>query len=282
MVNPFIHALVVRLQAAEMGTLTPHFGHHAQALFLSLLQRSDPQLSTQLHASGAGARHYTVAPLRLPPMHHARLPFRPGDRLSLRITLLRGDLFAPFMNTLLNLCQHKVQLGQLHFMLEDVCGTSELDSWAGYSDWLTLRTAACPTSYLALEFATPTAVSRGQDEHGRPQVELLPLPSTIFSSIARRWNAFAPEPLDLEAVQVAATTVLAASYQLQTSVVHMSNQTTKGFVGHVGYELRGDVEQRRLLAMLADAVFFLGIGMKTARGMGLCRRLSQWPDQTNR
>ncbi len=28
-----------------------------------------------------------------------------------------------------------------------------------------------------------------------------------------------------------------------------------------------------LLTLLADAVFFLGVGMKTARGMGLCRRI---------
>jgi hypothetical protein len=28
-----------------------------------------------------------------------------------------------------------------------------------------------------------------------------------------------------------------------------------------------------VLSLLADAVFYLGVGMKTARGMGLCRRI---------
>ncbi len=274
MTDPFLHALVLQLRAAGPGSLTPHLGHQAQALFLGLVDQVDPEVAARLHADKQGARSYTVAPLRLPRVQQERLPFRAGDRLSLRVALLRGELFAPFMQAVFGLgVQPALQLGQMHFVLDGVCGTPDRDPWAGYSDWPTLLAAARPATYLELEFATPTAVSQGEDTHGRPRVEVLPLPTTIFLSIARRWNDLAPEPVELDAVRAAAETTLVADYRTHTTTVQMANKTTKGFMGRVGYELRGDAEQRRLLALLADASFFLGVGMKTARGMGLCRRI---------
>ncbi|MGB9634607.1 MAG: CRISPR system precrRNA processing endoribonuclease RAMP protein Cas6, partial [Chloroflexaceae bacterium] len=55
--------------------------------------------------------------------------------------------------------------------------------------------------------------------------------------------------------------------------INLGKGPQKGFVGTVAYELPVNPEQARVLALLADAALFLGVGIKTARGMGLCRRL---------
>jgi CRISPR-associated endoribonuclease Cas6 len=97
----------------------------------------------------------------------------------------------------------------------------------------------------------------------------------VWGSLARRWNTAAPKELgfELSDVEAAAKTALVAEYELRSAMLQMGQSTLKGFVGRVRYELRGTPEQRRVLAGLADAAFYLGVGAKTARGMGLCRRV---------
>jgi CRISPR-associated endoribonuclease Cas6 len=103
---------------------------------------------------------------------------------------------------------------------------------------------------------------------------LLPAPEAVFPSIARRWNELAPANLafDLDAIKAAADDTLVSRYALETVQISLGKGPQKGFVGLCSYELPADSEQRRALTLLANAVFYLGVGMKTARGMGLCRR----------
>lgn len=276
MTDHHLHALVLRLRAVAPGSLMPHVGHQLQAMFLKLLQEVSPAVAAQLHADKQGLRWYTVAPLRLPRLHNDRLPLRLGETISARITLLQGELFGTVMHALLQqTAQARLTVGQLAFTLDEVAGTAERDPWAGWTTWETLATAARPAQYINLQFATPTAIGQGSDDAGKPRVELLPQPAAIFASLARRWNDLAPAELhtDLAAVRAAAETALVADYELRTITVAMAKGLTKGFYGQVSYELRGSEAQRQLLAQLADASLFLGVGMKTARGMGLCRRL---------
>jgi CRISPR-associated endoribonuclease Cas6 len=49
-----------------------------------------------------------------------------------------------------------------------------------------------------------------------------------------------------------------------------------GFVGRVTYGLMAENEAARCqLNTLADFAFYAGVGMKTAMGMGQCRRVDQ-------
>lgn len=280
MAEPALHALVLDLRAAGPGSLTPFPGHQAQALFLQLVQAADPDLAAALHADGQATRHYTVAPLRLPRVRGGRRPFVAGEQLQLRVALLQPGLFGTVVQALLQLgVAADLRLGQMAFALHEVRGTAQSDPWAGFGDWATLAQEARPSPHISLEFATPTAISQsmetGPDGKSRPRNQLLPLPAAIFGSLARRWNDRAPTPLDLDAVRAAAETALVADYTLRTATVEMATSTIKGFYGTVRYECRGDAEARRLLSLLADAAFFLGVGVKTARGMGLCRRVER-------
>lgn len=78
--------------------------------------------------------------------------------------------------------------------------------------------------------------------------------------------------LDLDAVRAAAADTLVARYWAESAEINLGKGPQKGFVGTVAYELPTNPVPARLLALLADAALFLGVGMKTARGMGLCRR----------
>ncbi len=97
---------------------------------------------------------------------------------------------------------------------------------------------------------------------------IFPDPALIYQSLLRKWNMFAPEPLEdgMEAV-LPYYTVL-KEYALQTASFHIHGRRLTGFRGSLTYELTGDAMIRRTAAMLLAYAAFAGIGIKTALGMG--------------
>lgn len=267
--DPDLYALVLRLQSTRTDApLTPQ-GHGAHALFLDLVRQVDPALAEELHGD-ASSKPFTIA--ILPPPRGAQRP----PIVELRVTLLRAALFAPFTQALLQqTAQPALRIGKTELALVDVLGTPGRHPWAGYSSFAWVWEVSTPASLVELEFATATAIGQGTVDGKRQRLALLPLPETIFTSIARRWNELAPSAfaLDLDAVRAACETTLVSRYRLESTQISLGKGPQKGFVGTCTYELPADPAQARLLALLADAVFFLGVGMKTARGMGLCRRV---------
>jgi CRISPR-associated endoribonuclease Cas6 len=268
--HPDLYALVLRLRS-EQGNAQPAApGHHVQALFLELVRQVDPELSNRLHTDTL-SKTFTVA--TLPGRGQRRNP-----SVDIRVTLLEAGLFAPFTRALLQQTMRPaLRLGSTALVLGDVCGTPESHPWAGYSAYTDLVQATIPAPSVTLEFATPTAFSQGTLADGRKKLRLFPEPETVFKSIAQRWNELAPAELSLEPQQVTAASAetLVSHYEARSRAISLGKGTQKGFVGTVRYELPADPDQRRLLTLLADAVFYLGVGSKTARGMGLCRRMEQ-------
>ena len=267
--TPDLYALVIRLRPERGGPpITPR-GHGAQALFLDLLRQVDPALAAQLHAD-ALSKPFTVA--ILPALSRSR---QDDDLVELRVAFTRAELFPPVSRALLEqLPGAPLRLGRTLLSIADVLGTPGSHPWAGYGSFADLYADVRGVPSITLEFATPTAFAQGTRADGRARLGLLPTPETIFGSIARRWNELAPPKLRLDpaAVDAAAQDTLVSRYALETTQINLGKGPQKGFVGRCSYELPADTEQRRLLTMLSDAVFYLGIGMKTARGMGLCRR----------
>lgn len=264
---PDLYAFVARLHPLAGPAPRPQ-GHGAQALFLDIVAQVLPELAAELHAA-APSKPYTVAVL----------PRRPRDLVELRVSLLRADLFQPFVQALLRQMpgEAPLRLGRAAFRLGDVIGTPAPKGhpWAGYSAFAELHARAAPAHTVVLEFATPTAVGQGSRPDGRARLAILPAPELIFKSLAQRWNELAPAGLrlDLDLVRAAAADTLVSRYQAESAEIDLGKGPQKGFVGLVSYELPADREQARALAMLADAALYLGAGMKTARGMGLCRRV---------
>jgi CRISPR-associated endoribonuclease Cas6 len=269
---PDLYALVIRLRPERGSPPVEPRGHGAQALFLDLLRQVAPDLAQQLHAD-ALSKPYTVAVLPEPGRVHSS-----DNPVELRVAFTRADLFPPVSQALFQrLPGASLRLGRVALTLADVLGTPGSHPWAGYGAFAELWTAARPAASVTLEFATPTAFGQGTRADGRPRLALLPTPEAVFPSIARRWNELAPRELHVEEVLVeaAARDTLVSRYALETAQINLGKGPQKGFLGLCSYELPPDPAQARTLSLLADAVFYLGVGMKTARGMGLCRRIPE-------
>lgn len=267
---PDLYAFVVRLHPTGIGPTPRPQGQGAQALFLDLLAQVAPATAEALHAD-ASSRPYTVAVL----------PGRARELVELRFTLLRADLFQPFVQAMLRQMpgEAPLRLGRAALRLGDVIGTPAPKGhpWAGYNSFADLHARAAPAHSLTLEFASATAVGQGSRPDGRPRLAILPDPALIFPSLAKRWNELAPPELrlDLDAVKAAAADTLVSRYRAESTEISLGKGPQKGFVGVTTYELPPDPALARMLSLLADAALFLGVGMKTARGMGLCRRLPE-------
>lgn len=266
--DPNLYALVIGLRPTRPAPLPEVRGDGAQALFLELVRRSDAALAERLHAD-APCKPLTVAALPRP--DRAREPL-----VELRFTLAAADLFQPITQALLRqMDSPPLRIGGAALALADVCGTPESHRWAGFTSFESLRATVRPTRMLTLEFATPTAFGQGSRADGRARLGLLPLPETIFKSIGQRWNDLTPQlAIDPEQIRRAAGDTLISRYDLETRQISLGKGPQKGFVGRCTYELPDDPALASTLTLLADAVFYLGVGVKTARGMGLCRRIA--------
>ncbi|GAB4437228.1 MAG: CRISPR-associated endoribonuclease Cas6 [Chloroflexi bacterium OHK40] len=268
---PDLYAFVVRLHPLPNGPALRPQGHGLQALFLDLLAQVDPPTAERLHAD-APSKPYTVA----------ALPARRRDMVELRVSLLDSALFKPFVNAMLRQMpgEAPLRLGRASLIVGDVIGTPAPNGhpWAGYASFAELHARAEPAHTVALEFASATAIGQGSRPDGKQRLAILPDPALIFPSLARRWNELVPRAelrLDKEFVEAAARDTLIARYRAEAVEISLGKGPQKGFVGVAAYELPGDPAQARALALLADAALFLGVGIKTARGMGLCRRINE-------
>lgn len=265
--DPDLYALVLQLAPAAGEPLPNTPGHRVQALFFELVRQVNPELANDLHASAPG-KPFTVAVLP-----------RTGrnDLLEVRVALLSTTLWPPVVQALLQqISKPALHLGSTALTVRDVPGTPGSHPWAGFDSYATLAAAVELTDRLTLEFVTPTSITKSSDVRGRKKLELLPLPDTVFRALWRRWNALAPPEIHLDEalVKAACDNTLVSDYRIQTRTEQMNSGPQKGFVGQCSYELPPDPEQQRALTLLADAAFYLGVGAKTTRGMGLCRRLA--------
>lgn len=268
---PDLYAFVVRLHPLGDSPAPRPQGHGLQALFLDLVRQVDPATAERLHAD-APSKSYTVA----------ALPSRRRDLVELRISLLASELFQPFVHAMLRQMpgEAPLRLGRASLVLGDVIGTPAPKGhpWAGYNAFAELHARAEAAHTVALEFASATAVGQGARPDGKQRLALLPDPEVIFPSLARRWNELAPQDelrLDKAVVEAAAKDTLITRYRAESTEINLGKGPQKGFVGFAAYELPTDLALARPLALLADAALFLGVGMKTARGMGLCRRVPE-------
>ncbi|MCG8353485.1 MAG: CRISPR system precrRNA processing endoribonuclease RAMP protein Cas6 [Chloroflexales bacterium] len=265
--QPDLYALVLQLAPEAGGPLPAATGVQVQALFFELVRQVDPELSNELHASAPG-KPFTVA--LLPRSGRSAM-------LELRVTLLSTTLWPPLVQALLQqMTRPALRLGSTALILRDVPGTPGSHPWAGFTSYAALSAAVEPSQRLTLDFAAPTAIAKSSDARGRKKLELLPLPDAVFGALRRRWNMLAPPALHLDKdfVEAACSDTLVSDYRIQTRTEQLKSGPQKGFVGQCSYELPPDPIQQHALTLLADAAFYLGVGAKTTRGMGLCRRLA--------
>ncbi|MBX5458527.1 MAG: CRISPR-associated endoribonuclease Cas6 [Thermogemmatispora sp.] len=294
-------SMVLRVEPAEPGWLTPSCGPQLQAAFLQLVRQVDPELSAWLHQPNQrrpytlsllhGFRQLSAKDLQLVTSQLQPVPVQPGERYWLRLTLLDERLIQAILRASLQqarqlrLCIEQVPLVITH-ILAAPHPSHEGPSWVAVTSFEELAREQAVQEHYTFEFASPTAFSKGQRPWGK-LLTLFPEPAAVFESLARSWDLFAPARLrlstaDLTPLEIAdwcADHLIVSHYELRTQYLPSSRFGQTGFLGRITYEVKGpgDVPQARWLTPLARLALFSGVGYKTAMGMGQARCLNVQP-----
>ncbi|EFH90015.1 CRISPR-associated endoribonuclease Cas6 [Ktedonobacter racemifer] len=293
-----LFAIMLRLHPVEAKKVPLSSGHLIQSAFLDIIRQGDPTLSEWLHRPNQ-RRPYTLGLLgfhhlstkqRIAAMYENRMmEVMPGQYYWLRITLLDTTLFQTFLQYLITKAHAlRVRIGEAHFEISRILSSTEPEqaqqSWAGHTTFQDLHALEPARKRYPFEFASPTAFSKGQRPWGK-MLTLLPEPSTVFESLARQWETFAPAGLHLSDEGLTARqfeawcmeNIVVQHYDLQTCYVPAGNFGHTGFLGEITYEVKGNPgsPEARWLTTLARFAFYSGTGSKTTMGMGQTRCIVQ-------
>ncbi|RAQ95521.1 CRISPR-associated endoribonuclease Cas6 [Thermogemmatispora tikiterensis] len=294
-------SMVLRVEPAEPGWLTPSCGPQLQAAFLQLVRRVDPDLSAWLHQPNQrrpytlsllhGFRQLSAKDLQLVTSQQQPVPVQPGERYWLRLTLLDERLIRAILRTSLQQARQLcLTIEQTPLLITHILAAPdpahERPSWVAITSFEELAREQEVQEHYTFEFASPTAFSKGQRPWGK-LLTLFPEPAAVFESLARSWDLFAPAPLRLTAAGLTplaiadwcADNLIVSHYDLRTQYLPSSRFGQTGFLGRITYEVKGpgDVPQARWLTPLARLALFSGVGYKTAMGMGQARWLNVQP-----
>ena len=275
----YLYSIVLTLVPTREVSVRATMGHQVHAAFLRTVEESDPALAEVLHMPNLPAKPFTVSQLRGASRgRKGEILLSPEETYWLRFTVLYPPIFQQFMARFLKgEGRPIIRLGDAILLIKEILTTPESHPWAGYSSWNRLATEAAPDREITLDFVSPTAFGFGQKEWGK-KVMVLPLPETVFGSLIRSWNMFAPPQLQLDRpalnTYLEEHVVVKQIENLHTQMLDFRQAPQVGFVGRVAYGLMADNDIARvLLAMLADFAFYSGVGYKTTMGMGQCRRV---------
>ena len=273
-----LHSIVLTLAPTQAATIRATMGHQAHAAFLSTIEESDAALSEVLHTPGLPAKPYTVSALQgAERITRGQLELSPEESYWLRFTVLYPPIFERFMARFLHGEGRPVlRLGRALLLIKEIITTPEGHPWAGYTSWPKLAAEAEPAEKITLEFTSPTAFGFGQQSWGK-KIMVLPLPATVFGSLARSWNNFAPPALHLDRKALRTYldehVVVKRLEDLNTQMLRFKRSYQIGFTGRVTYGLMADdAVLRAQLNALADAALYTGVGYKTTMGMGQCAK----------
>jgi len=279
--DAMLYSIVLTLTPTREVTVRATMGHQAHAAFLRTVRESDAALAEVLHMPDLPSKPFTVSPLmNVPRARNGRIRLSPEETYWLRFTVLYPPIFERFMARFLKgEGRPIIRLGDAILLIREILATPEGHPWAGYTSWEYLATRAQPDREVILDFVTPTAFGFGQKVWGK-KIMVLPLPETVFGSLARAWNTLAPSPVQVErqalGTYLEEHVVVKQIENLNTQMLAFRRAPQVGFVGRVTYGLMGDnAIARTQVNMLADFAFYGGVGYKTTMGMGQVRCVTE-------
>jgi len=250
-----LHTLVIHLGVADDDALPGACGRAIHAQVLDWFRLADPAISEAIHKS-------QESPLSLSGLMGKRRKagVRAGDEFYFRIGLLDGSLIEPLLSGLEKWGDKPFSLAKCPFIFRSINMLPGTDPWVGSSDYALLAKIPVASDDLTLKLLSPTSFKLNSGQGIQP----FPLPESVFGSLHRRWNIFAPDEWRFPKIQWSG---LVSDYDLKTQKIKMENSVEIGAVGWVRYRFP-DPEQARIATILAHFAFFAGVGRKTAMGMG--------------
>jgi CRISPR-associated endoribonuclease Cas6 len=305
-----LYALLLKLRPIQYGTLMAFSGELVHGAWMRWIREAAPEVATWLH-DGNKRRLFTCSSLLFPlspsrmleaERENIHLPLDPEKTYSVRITLLLGELFPLFYDTLMNFHTSSftggtrrppfMQIGKQVFLLEEVIlDQDDRTGWTGFTPLASLveRIQALRLTggeNFRFEFNSLTTFNRSnaRSRNYGPHYARLPLPQYIFPSLIRRWEDIASPDLvgviekDLIEQYIQDDGIIISDYDLRTHHVKFTTHLQPGFIGSCRYHLRGPdgksdsaLTVRQQILLLAHLAFYCGIGYKTSMGMGRTR-----------
>lgn len=251
-------ALLLQLKLrGPHSKLTVADGVYAHAAILNTITEVDAEAGRKLHEM----------------RRNKRISIALIDSATLRLTFMAEDGLA-YANMLVNRLAAYPTL-RLGSVIGEVDTVNLADpDWAGISTW-----ADFVDNYensLQFRFITPTAITKRGQGNTR-YMSLYPDPLSIFSSLARRWQALNGPKLPHNLAEfIESGGCVVSRHNLHTIEFSMEGHTQIGFVGRAVYKCRttDQVEYIAALNALARLAPFTGVGYQTARGMGAVQVLT--------
>ena len=284
-----LRSILLALTAESSYPILGPLGRPAQAWFLGQLTRSHASLASRLHDE-QGLKPYTVSTL----LDERGCPLRaggwlePGQLCWLRITSLNEELSDAMEKKIVRHIPKQLTLYKMDFRVEDVFSTHSQHEWAGESSFSEIAqdvAMASSETRVRMEFTSPTAFrNNGLDV-------CVPSSGQIFRSLWEKWNAFAPEPMQIHefwpqfANDCILVDELTAINTTHWEFAEGSRGAATGFTGTIGFALspkdkvKKDWQQywdgaASVLQSLAQFSFYCGVGHHTTIGMGQTRIVS--------
>jgi len=231
---------------------------------LDFLRERDPEVARALH--GPGEKPFTLSLVQGGRRRRSGvLAFDREEACWLRVTCLAPGL-SPLLLAWLQEDPGNVRFGPVTFTRLETVFDPSGHPQAGWTDlaslWERWREEKRPPGRIALRFDSPTAFRSGNT------LIPFPLPGLVFSRLAARWNRWSGRPLDRELMERLCGSVRVAGHRLRTERLRFDRYWMTGFTGWCAFDAGRDLELRRLAHLLADYVFYSGVGYKTPMGMG--------------
>jgi len=188
---------------------------------------------------------------------------KPEVTYSTKIALLDDVAFKALLKSMFSKMSVRIPAANVFISSAEV-EVKNLQSLIGESD---LR-----IKKFRVDFLSPTQLGKAvQIKDTKPIFRLFPDPSSLFRNLARYWNAFSREKIDVEKLVFwIENRVHECAYSLRTvPVVLGESRRTIGFMGYCEYEIR-DYEQEEIKWLLTLLKFskYAGVGKHRALGMG--------------
>jgi len=307
-----LYAVLLKVRPIERGSIMPFSGELVHGAWLNWIRDATPDVAAMLH-DGNKRRLFTCSSLLFPlssqrlqylERENVHIPLDPEKTYALRLTLLLGELFPLFYNTLLHVNmaalgkreQAFIKIGKRSFVLEEVVITgNDASPWIGVTSFAQLLAEIQTlklhrTHALTLLFDSLTTFNRSnlRGDSYEKHYARLPFPQYVFPGLARRWQELAPPDLagivqkELIERYIADEGIVIDDYDLKTHYVSFVRHPQKGFVGSCTYHLRGPDDSttpesplsiRQQILLLARFAFYTGCGYKTTMGMGRVRAI---------
>ncbi|KUJ38383.1 hypothetical protein ADL25_24490 [Streptomyces sp. NRRL F-5122] len=201
---------------------------------------------------GLGADHHgQTKPFSITPLMQA--PHAPG-----RALLTLGWLNDGTVPRLEEWVGEQVRLGGQFFTVEDVGAEG-----ASYPALLALP----PAERVTMDFLSVTHFTRKGRWIPLPDAEL------VYTSLGRRWNAYAETPFPNPLITELRETVLLTAHDVKSAPVDIRQGHRTGFLGHATFAVPRTACREVALAFTALSRFaeLAGIGAQTTHGLGWTR-----------